>query len=265
MLQSNRVLVGLLMTVLPIVQNVAAQISDDHDDRLVILLSGASFATASNRWFEMGCEQLGADPVNRAKGGESIVDAAQRMYEGALYSAEELEDIDIFVIMQVHDQDVFHDTKGVLRENYEEYSFPLARDNYVGAFDYVLKKYMDDCFRLREDSTSRYYGSLCGKPAVILLCTHWHDGRQLYNRTIRLLAEKWGLPVVEFDRYVGFSRHQLHPSTKGQSSVIYSVDTQIIDGQTFGWHPQRGDNAYIQRRMAAIFASQVRQIWLLDE
>ncbi len=49
---------------------------------------------------------------------------------------------------------------------------------------------------------------LMGKPASIVLCTHWHDSRPIFNTSVRKLAEKWGFPVVEFDRYIGFSKNQ---------------------------------------------------------
>ena len=71
-----------------------------------ILLSGASFASPQNGWFEIGCRQLGARAINRAIGGESIANTANRMAEGTLWSAEELDDLDAFVIMQVHNRDV---------------------------------------------------------------------------------------------------------------------------------------------------------------
>jgi len=74
--------------------------------KYTILLSGASFANEPNGWFELGCERLGATPLNRAIGGEAIANTANRMKEGTLYSAEELEMIDAFVIMQVHNRDV---------------------------------------------------------------------------------------------------------------------------------------------------------------
>lgn len=95
-----------------------------------LLLTGASFATATNGWFEMGCELTGFVPINRAKGGESIADAANRMVEGTLYTVEELEDIEALVIMQVHDRHVF-DGFG-LRSGLDEYETPLARDGYTG-------------------------------------------------------------------------------------------------------------------------------------
>ena len=79
-----------------------------NEDRYTILLSGASFAEPNNKWFEMGCRALEAVPVNRAVSSESIANTANRMVEGTLYSSEELDEIDVFVIMQVHDKDVFH-------------------------------------------------------------------------------------------------------------------------------------------------------------
>lgn len=228
--------------------------------KYTILLSGASFANEPNGWFELGCERLGATPLNRAIGGEAIANTANRMNEGTLYSAEELEMIDAFVIMQVHNRDVFNDTNGELKEDYSMYKMPFDRTNYAAAFDYVIKKYQTDCYNLKFDSTSKYFNKPHGKPAVIVLCTHWHDSRVLYNTTVRQLAAKWGLPIVEFDRYIGFSMNQAHPVTKQQHSLIYAVDTQTQDGVTYGWHPIRGKDSWIQQRMASIFADLMQRI-----
>ena len=76
-----------------------------------ILLTGASFASPTNGWFELGCEVLGATPINRAIGGESIVNTANRMIEGTLYNKEEFENLDALVIMQVHEKDVFDESQ----------------------------------------------------------------------------------------------------------------------------------------------------------
>jgi hypothetical protein len=223
-----------------------------------ILLSGASFASSDNRWFEMGCALLNATAINRAIGGEAIADAANRMITGDLYTQQELETLDAFVIMQVHDRNVA-DESGLL-ENYREYKTPFNRDNYAAAFDYVIKRYTSECYELRDNPQSKYYGSKTGKPAVIILCTDWHDARTTYNTTVRRLAEKWGLPLVEFDKYIGFSKNKAHPVTNQQYSLIYAADTQVIDNVTYGWHPLRGDDSFIQQRMAAIFADLMRKI-----
>jgi len=226
--------------------------------KYTILLSGASFASSNNGWFEMGCAKLDATPLNRAIGGEAIANTANRMADGSLYSREELEMIDAFVIMQVHDRNVF-DESG-LKKDWKEYATPFDRSDYAGAFDYVIKRYLSDCYNLQFDPKSRYYGKRYGKPAVIVLCTDWHNARVTYNTSVRQLAAKWGLPVVEFDKYIGFSKNQVHPVTGKQTSLIYSTDTQKVDSVLYGWHPVRGNESYIQQRMAVIFADLMQRI-----
>ncbi|WP_106831291.1 DUF5040 domain-containing protein [Parabacteroides pacaensis] len=231
--------------------------------KYTFLLTGASFASPSNGWFELGCEALGAGALNRAIGGEAIANTANRMVDGTLYSPEELEEIDALVIMQVHDKDVFDETQ--LKEKYTDYQTPFDRTNYAAAYDYVIKRYITECYNLQFNEHSEYYGKKGGKPAVILLCTHWHDGRPLYNTSIRKLAQKWGFPLVEFDKYIGFSKEVPHPVTGSQTSLIYSQDQQEIHGVPFGWHPQGGKDKYIQQRMAAIFTDVVKKIFLFEE
>lgn len=226
--------------------------------RYNILLTGASFASSQNTWFEMGCSELNAKPLNRALGGESIADTANRMLNGTLYSSEELDELDAFVIMQVHNRDVFENS--AIKENIGDYIIPFNRSNYAAAYDYVIKKYISDCYNQKNDAMSKYYNSKSGKPAVIVLCTDWHDGRTIYNKSIRQLAAKWGFPLVEFDRYIGFSRSMPNPVTGEQQSVLYAKDTQIIDGVKYGWHPHRGKDKYIQQRMAAIFVDLMKKI-----
>lgn len=223
------------------------------------LLTGASFASPNNGWFEVGCELVGAVPLNRAIGGEAIADAANRMIEGTLYSPEELEHIDALVIMQVHDRDVFDESQ--LKPKYTDYPTPFDRSNYAAAFDYVIKRYLTDCYKLKFDAKSKYFNTRGGKPAVIVLCTDWHDGRVTYNTSVRKLAEKWGFPVVEFDKNIGFSKNAVHPVTGEQISLLFINDTQEINGQTFGWHPENGKDTYIQQRMGAIFADVMRRIF----
>lgn len=226
--------------------------------KYTILLSGASFASSANGWFEMGCEKLDATPLNRAIGGEAIANTANRMIDGTLYTREEMEIIDAFVIMQVHERDVFDETG--LKTDWKEYTTPFDRTNYAAAFDYVIKRYISECYNLKFDPNSKYYGKPYGKPAVIVLCTDWHDARVTYNTSVRKLAAKWGFPVVEFDRYIGFSKNQVHPVTGKQTSLIFSTDTQKIDSVLYGWHPARGKESYIQQRMASIFAGLMERI-----
>jgi hypothetical protein len=223
------------------------------------LLTGASFASPVNGWFEVGCDLLSAIPLNRAIGGEAIANTANRMINSTLYSEDEFENIDALVIMQVHNQDVFDESQ--LKTNYTDYETPFDRSNYAAAFDYVIKRYLAECYNLKFNKQSRYYNTKYGKPAVIVLCTDWHDARTIYNTSVRKLAAKWGFPLVEFDKYIGFSKNTLHPVTGEQMSLLFAGDKQEIDGITYGWHPENGKDAYIQRRMGAIFANTMRKIF----
>ena len=226
--------------------------------KYTILLTGASFASPQNGWFEIGCRQLDARAINRAIGGESIADTANRMAEGTLWNAGELDEMDALVIMQVHNRDV--SATGGLKEKYTDYTTPFDQKYYAAAFDYVIKRYQSECYALKDDPKSKYYGTKSGKPAVIVLCTDWHDARTTYNAAIRRLAARWGLPLVEFDRNIGFSKDTPNPATGTQQSLLHAQDTQTIEGVAYGWHPQRGQDKYIQQRMAAIFTDTMRRI-----
>ena len=233
-------------------------VAQEKGPKYTILLTGASFASPQNGWFEVGCGQLNAYPINRAIGGESIVNTAHRMIDGTLYSFEEFDKLDALVIMQVHNRDVFDESQ--LLSNYKEYTLPFDRSNYARVFDYVIKRYISECYELKDNPKSTYYGTKSGKPVVIVLCTDWHDARVTYNTAIRKLAAKWGLPLVEFDKYIGFSKNSPHPVSGQQFSLLYSKDNQTIEGTKYGWHPDRGEDKYIQQRMAVIFADVMRKV-----
>ena len=201
-----------------------------------ILLTGASFASPQNGWFEIGCRKLNAEAINRAIGGEAIANTANRMANKDVY--EELQ----------------------LKDKYTDYEVPFDRSNYAAAYDYVIKRYLTECYELRNDTTSKYYNTPYGKPAIIVLCTHWHDCRTVYNESIRKLAAKWGFPLIEFDKYIGFSKNVLHPVTGKPFSQLYSTDIQVTEGIAYGHHPIRGEQSYMQQRMAAIFVDSMNRI-----
>ena len=106
-----------LLLALPLLWGHAAA---QENAKYTILLTGASFASPQNGWFEIGCRQLDARALNRAIGGESIADTANRMAEGTLWNAGELDEMDALVIMQVHNRDV--SATGGLKEKYTDYT-----------------------------------------------------------------------------------------------------------------------------------------------
>jgi len=203
------------------------------ENKYCFFLTGASFAVPVNGWFELGCEMLDAKPI--------------------------LEEMDALVIMHVVNRDVFNEAE--LKTDYDDYTTPFDRSNYAAAFDYVIKRYLTECYQLKFDENSAYYETPYGKPAVVVLCTDWHDARVVYNASVRQLAAKWGFPLVEFDRLIGFSDKITHPVTGERMSTLYSFDRKTIEGVEYGWHPNRGKDKYIQKRMAAIFAETMREIF----
>lgn len=253
----NKILFVLLLSLLSITA-VTAQENNTKKD-YTILLTGASFASSNNGWFELGCKHLNAKPINRAIGGHAIADTANRMAKGELYSAEELEEIDAMVIMQVHEKDVA-DLNG-LKEEYTDYITPFDRSNYAAAYDYVIKRYLTECYNLKFNAKSKYYNTPFGKPAIIVLSTHWHDSRVIYNSSVRVLGERWGFPVIEFDKYIGFSKSMNHPVTKAPVSQLFTKgNNETTHGVSHGWHPENGEDKYIQQRMAAIYVDAMKRI-----
>ncbi len=231
------------------------------DEKLTFLLTGASFAVPENGWFEIGCEDLGADAINKAVSGEAIYHTARRMNLGTFYTLEELDKTDVFVIGHVHNQNVANEQW--LKDKWEDYTSIASTTDYSVAYDYVIKRYIADCEALKDNPESKYYGTEHGKPARIMLCTHWHDSRTTYNPAIRKLAEKWNLPLVKFDDNIGFSRLDAE-SPADQPSLGFAHDTETIGGVKYGWHPLRGSNSYIQRRMAQIFVEEACDYLGLD-
>ena len=231
---------------------VQAQNYDHH-----FLLAGASFAVPENGWFELVCDAFNAEPLNKAVGGDAIKHTASDMFLDRFYTTEELDRIDAFIIMHVHNQDVAS-TNGI-KENYEEYTYDEIQQ-YNTAYDYVIKRYKADCYNLKFNPESRYYQTENGKPATIILCTHWHDSRITYNQSIRTLAERWQLPLVEWDENIGFTRKVVDADGR-QPSIKYAADTEKIYDITFGWHPMRGKEQYIQQKMASICMEKLTELF----
>lgn len=226
-----------------------------------VYMVGASIAYPENTWFETGCGMLGLEAINRAVSGTMPVDTVMAMAAGNEYSLEELDRSEVFVIMHVHDMEVCNESK--LLDDYNDYVIERNMD-YSQAFDYIIRRYIDDCRALENNPESKWYGVEGGKPVRIMLCTYWHDARVTYNESVRRLAERWKeyACLCKFDENIGFSKDAPDPETGEQISLIYAQnginDTEVIDGVTYGWHPTRGEDAEIQLRMAKIFADTLK-------
>jgi hypothetical protein len=171
---------------------------------------------------------------------------------------------DVLAIQFSNAGNVYLEDNSMSVEEYEalidtSLSNPFSKLSYAQCLDYILKKWQKRCYEQKDNENSKWYGTKFGKPCSLLFVTHWHDARTSYNDSIRMVAEKWGGSVCEFDKKIGFSKGQ--PLFDGsQMSVAYAVDTENIGGTTFGWHPLRDANGqYIQKKMANIFANSLKE------
>lgn len=225
-----------------------------------ILLTGASFAYSGNEWFGYVCKNLNVTGYNKAVSGETMQHTAQKIHDGTLYSQAEFEDFDVLLIFHSHNQAVNNTAN--IKTDYNDYTFPIT--DRSAQWDYVLKKYAADCYAARLNPDSRWYGTKYGKPYMVVVCTHWHDARTVFNDSIRELQKKWGFILCEFDTRIGFSKNQVHPVTGEQVSILHcdnpSGDTEVINGVTYGWHPTRDKGAWIQHQMASIVESTIRNL-----
>lgn len=236
---------------------LCATVSIVAQKKFTFMLTGASFAVKENGWFELGCEAFEAQPLNKSVSGQAILQTASGMFDGTFYSKAELEETDVFIIMHVHNQPV--SKTDWIKEDYTQYTKDAISTNYAIAYDYVIKKYKDDCYKLKDDPTSKYYNTENGKPALIMLCTHWHDSRTIYNPAIRELAQRWGFPLIKWDDKIGFSRNDVAAGEEQPSRKV-SGDTENIGGIIYGWHPLRGQGQPIQQKMASIFIEEMQNI-----
>ena len=244
-----------------------------------VFADGASFlARDKEEWLSSAMRELGLKHKSVAVGGENIRHTAYRLCKGTEYSFKELEEMDVFLIQHVHNQDVFtlsQDSQDRTIADYEEIINAATDDyaplDYAEAFDYVIKKHMANCYSLKDKEGSKWYGIKSGKPMQMLLCTHWHDARTTYNESVRKLCAKWGIALCEMDINIGFATSGVHPvatydGAPAQVSLLYAQkkggglgsidesDTQETNKIVYGWHQYIGDENfnYLTRKMASI-------------
>ena len=223
-----------------------------------VLLSGASISQY-NGYFEYVMQKLSLTGVNISVAGHNIFSLCNKLYNnGSNYN-----DIDLLIISHVHNYDVY--TLPIKLGNYMPADYEndsllseyITTTNHVSGvvtpageytvdemyaigYDYTIKKWAELCYNLKNTDG---LDALFGKHCQIILYTYWHDGRTTYNKAIRLLSHKWGLPLIKDDENIGFSKEQVHPITHKQQSVLYcngtpwGSKTEVIDGITYGFHP----------------------------
>ena len=149
----------------------------------------------------------------------------------------------------------------------------LYDERYAAGYDYLLKKYALDCYNLRLNPDSKYYGTKSGKPVVIVCTTQWHDGYVRFNDSVKIMAKRHGAIVCNVADNVGFSYLQTDPTNDdsirwgalhcNNAAYGFGGDTETIPihGVMYtgmGWHPTRQWDSYIQMKRAQILAETMR-------
>lgn len=149
----------------------------------------------------------------------------------------------------------------------------LYDERYAAGYDYLLKKYALDCYNLRLNPDSKYYGTKSGKPVVIVCTTQWHDGYVRFNEGVKKMAKRHGAIVCNVADNVGFSYLQTDPTNDdsirwgalhcNNAAIGFGNDTETIPihGVMYtgmGWHPTRQWDCYIQMKRAQILAETMR-------
>lgn len=145
----------------------------------------------------------------------------------------------------------------------------LYDERYAAGYDYLLKKYALDCYNLRLNPDSKYYGTKSGKPVIIVCTTQWHDGYVRFNEGVKKMAKKHGAIVCDVANNIGFSYLQTDPTNNdsirwsalhcNNAAIGSGNDTETvpIHGVMYtgmGWHPTRQWDSYIQMKRAQILA-----------
>lgn len=149
----------------------------------------------------------------------------------------------------------------------------LYDERYAAGYDYLLKKYALDCYNLRLNPDSKYYGTKSGKPVIIVCTTQWHDGYVRFNDSVKIMAKRHGAIVCDVANNIGFSYLQTDPTNDDSirwgalhcNNAAYGsgndTETIPIHGVMYtgmGWHPTRQWDSYIQMKRAQILAETMR-------
>ena len=146
-------------------------------------------------------------------------------------------------------------------------------ERYAAGYDYLLKKYALDCYNLRLNPDSKWYGTKSGKPVIIVCTTQWHDGYVRFNEGIKKVARRHGAILCDVANNVGFSYMQTNPEDESSIrwNALHCNNTSIGSGNDvedipihgiiysdMGWHPTRDWSCYIQMKRAQILAAYLK-------
>jgi len=138
-------------------------------------------------------------------------------------------------------------------------------ERYAAGYDYLLKKYAYDCYMLKFNPQSKWYGSPFGKPCNIVICSYWHDGYKVFNGSAKVLAKRHGALYCDIAGQVGFSYMQTDPTDDNSLRIsrLYCNNSSgneediPIDGVMYtkmGWHATRDVNSPLMLKRGKILS-----------
>lgn len=247
------------------------------------LLVGASFASPLNGWFELACNKLDLVCTNKAIGGQTIFNnVAQRMLDanesqphGSLFMVEGVDifkDVEVFTLMMTHNYNVFLDEVLFKQYDLDYYKANGVGSNHAMAWDYIIKQYKQWCAEYTISNSISAGGStypdVAGtKECNIFICSHWLPSRTTFNDSSKKLAKRFNLVYCDFANNIGISNTDtIYTTTNTDAQPIPTLDhynpsvlhaqfseanstraigkTEIIDGVTWGWHPQQRSKTF---------------------
>lgn len=160
-------------------------------------------------------------------------------------------------------------SRGTLQPNNE------INERYSAGFDYLIKKYKQDCYDLKNNPLSKWYGSPFGKPTQIIICSYWHDGYVVYNESARELSNRLGATYCDIANNVGFTYKTTNPNDENslRDSYLYcnnrlysssnDSETIPINGVNYtnmGWHATRDMLSDLTKIRGSILASTLEKL-----
>lgn len=176
---------------------------------------GASLMYSENGWVEQACTNLGYRCFNKAISNETTLQFAQKLWKNEYLTRQELSETNILLIQFANCLDVYGDssqfytTADEYTKDYtNDTSNPFSEYTHAQRMDYILKKWNQLCIQYN-------------KPRHIIFVTHWHDGRVIYNESIRKLAQRWNAGICELDKNIGFTKDKPLPDgLNNQSNML---------------------------------------------
>lgn len=152
---------------------------------------------------------------------------------------------------------------------------PEVNERYAAGYDYLIKKYRQECYNLKDNPDSKWYGSEYGKPCTIIICSHWHDGYVVFNEAAKTVCDRTGAIYSDTASYNGWTWRTTDPddpnsirwsaevcnnASYGGSNDLHNEPINGVIYTNMGFHPTRDVNSEFNKRRASVFKETLRTL-----